>query len=1126
MTAPDNVPPTVNSDSYDTDEDVPLTTTVATGVLLNDFDSDGGTLLVTPVAVSGPSHGSLTLNSDGSFTYTPFASYVGPDSFIYNVTDGQGGSSQGTVDIMVETNLAPTAVDDNYNTSMDVPLAITPAAGVLQNDSDPDGDLLNVTTTPMAGPANGSLTLSDDGSFTYTPFTAYVGPDSFTYEVTDEHGASDQGMVNIDVGGGGNIPPLAIDDNYDTPMDVPLNATMATGLLQNDTDSDADPLIVTLTPITGPTNGSLALNSDGSFDYTPFTAYVGPDSFIYEVTDGQGGSDQAMVNINVGGGGNIPPTAVDDDYNTPVDVPLNVPVATGVLLNDSDSDGDPLNVTITPIVGPTNGSLTLDSDGSFDYTPFTAYSGPDSFTYEVTDGQGGSDQGMVNLTVGNVSPLAMHDSYNTIENTLLTATPATGVLFNDSDIDGGSLNVNPTPVSSPGNGSLTLNSDGSFTYTPSPAFTGFDSFDYEVTDGQGGASIATAVIAVTGPGADVLTATGPVGMITPLLMNLTAADTLINQTTVKAISDSMDATLTNQGTVYIENSFSLTGDGVSHENAVGAVINIDSMASFSISGTSSSFTNNGSIVLHGIPGVTASTTILDSTVDSFTNSSSGIISGTGTWMLDNLTDNGSISIGSSPGSFTLDGDLTKGASSSFQVELAGLEAGIDYDQLVVTGTAKIAGKLNVSLLKDFQPTAGSNFLVLVAGVLAGSFGEANGLDVSDSIVLDISLVNDNVELVGVEVDQVGSAGHDIITGTAALPDVIVGGPGDDVIEGISGEDILYGQDGDDQFTVDAQFKRIDGGAGIDRIELPESVDYRTFEGLRIERIEILDLTDADADSIDLDADAIRNIVDGDNELTAINNSLVVLGNQGDVVRVFGEFLPNGLVSLDVDSSGAHTFDIFTEGDVSVLIPKTIMLEVNRADATVDVYGSAGSDSIVGSDGSDLLKGNAGNDTLDGRLGADRLFAGRGDDVLIDDRADVRIDGGAGIDTLIFNGTLDLSNVGNLSGLEIIDMTGGGGDTLQLDLADIFTLASDNGLDELLSDGRLKLIVNGDEDDKVSLSGVGDLLAGNDLSSGLDAEGITQGELITLQGSDYIPFTRADITLLINTDLYESTFHDI
>ena len=1126
VTAPANVPPTVSNDFYDTDEDVPLTTAPATGVLLNDFDSDGGTLLVTPVPVSGPSHGSLTLNSDGSFTYTPDASYVGADSFIYNVTDGQGGSSQGTVDIMVETNLPPTAVDDNYNTSMDVPLAITMAAGVLQNDSDPEGDLLNVTTTPIAGPTNGSLTLNSDGSFTYTPFTAYVGPDSFTYEVTDEHGASDQGMVNIDVGGGGNIPPLAIDDDYDTPMDVPLNVTMATGLLQNDSDSDADPLIVTLTPITGPTNGSLTLNSDGSFDYTPFTAYVGPDSFTYEVTDGQGGSDQAIVNINVGGGGNMPPTAVNDDYNTPVDVPLNVPMATGVLLNDSDPDGDPLNVTVTPIVGPTYGSLTLNSDGSFDYTPFAAYSGPDSFTYEVTDGQGGSDHGMVNLIVGNVPPLVTHDSYNTIEDTLLTTTPATGVLLNDSDIDGGSLNVNPTPVSSPVNGSVTLNSDGSFTYTPSPTFTGLDSFDYEVTDGQGGSSIATAVIAVTGPGADVLTATGPVGMITPLLMNLTAADTLINQTTVKAISDSMDATLTNQGTVYIENSFSLTGDGVSHENALGAVINIDSAASFSISGTSSSFTNNGTIVLHGIPGVTSSTTILDSTVDSFTNSSSGIISGTGTWTLDNLTDNGSISIGSSPGLLTLDGDLTKGISSSLDVELAGSRAGIDYDQLVVTGTAKIGGKLNVSLLKDFLPSAGNNFLVLVAGVLTGSFGEANGLDVSDSIVLDMREVNDHVELVGVEVDQLGTAGHDVLIGTAGSQDVIVGGSGNDIIEGISGADILYGQDGNDVFAVATDFKRIDGGAGIDRVALPESVDYRTVEGVRIERIEVLDLNDADADSIELDADAIRTMVDGDNELTGINNSLVVLGNQGDVVRVFGEFLPNGFMNLDADGSGSQNFDVFTEGDVSVLIPKSIVLEVNRIDASLDVYGSAGNDAITGSDADDLLNGNAGNDILDGRFGADRLFGGSGDDVLIDDRADLSIDGGSGVDTLLFTGTLDLGNVDNLTGIEVIDMTGAGSDTLQLDLADIFALATDNGLDDLLSDGKVKLMVNGDEDDKVSLNGVGNLRAGNDISSGLIAQGITQGDLVTLQGEDYLPFTKADITLLISTDLYGSTLPEI
>ena len=133
--------------------------------------------------VSGPSHGTLTLNPNGSFTYTPVANYAGPDSFTYRASDGTAQSPAATVTLAISaTNDAPTATADAYATSEDVPL-IVPAPGVLSNDGDVDGQPL--TAVLVSGPAHGALTLQANGAFTYTPVANYNGSDSFTYRASD-----------------------------------------------------------------------------------------------------------------------------------------------------------------------------------------------------------------------------------------------------------------------------------------------------------------------------------------------------------------------------------------------------------------------------------------------------------------------------------------------------------------------------------------------------------------------------------------------------------------------------------------------------------------------------------------------------------------------------------------------------------------------------------------------------------------------------------------------------------------------------------------------------------------------------------------------------------------------------
>ena len=175
-----NTAPTAGDNSYSTDEDTTLNVP-APGVLGNDTDPDGDSL--NAVLQSGPGDGTLTLNSNGSFTYTPDPGFFGSDSFTYRASDGSANSNTATVTITVnEVNTAPTAGDNSYSTDEDTTLNV-PAPGVLGNDTDPDGDSLNAVL--QSGPGDGSLSLNSNGGFTYTPNNNFNGSDSFSYRAND-----------------------------------------------------------------------------------------------------------------------------------------------------------------------------------------------------------------------------------------------------------------------------------------------------------------------------------------------------------------------------------------------------------------------------------------------------------------------------------------------------------------------------------------------------------------------------------------------------------------------------------------------------------------------------------------------------------------------------------------------------------------------------------------------------------------------------------------------------------------------------------------------------------------------------------------------------------------------------
>lgn len=177
-----NAVPVTVTETYSTAEDTPFSALSAQGVLANDSDPEGQVL--TAQLVASVQHGALTLNGDGSFHYSPATNYFGADSFTYRAFDGIRNSAVTTVSITVTpVNDPPVAVGDNFRAALDTLLTVPAASGVLANDSDPENSPL--TAQLVSSTTHGVLSLNSDGSFTYMPATGYLGPDNFTYRISD-----------------------------------------------------------------------------------------------------------------------------------------------------------------------------------------------------------------------------------------------------------------------------------------------------------------------------------------------------------------------------------------------------------------------------------------------------------------------------------------------------------------------------------------------------------------------------------------------------------------------------------------------------------------------------------------------------------------------------------------------------------------------------------------------------------------------------------------------------------------------------------------------------------------------------------------------------------------------------
>lgn len=330
--------------------------------------------------------GTTTADGGGNWTYT--TTELADGSYDFTAETGKGKSKElsGTYTVEIDgANTPPAAADDSVTTSEDTPVTLN----VLTNDSDADGNALSVTS--VTAPSNGSVTFNANGTVTYTPDANWSGTASFTYQISDGNGGTDTATVTVTVDPV-NDAPTAAADSASTAEDTPVSHNVLT----NDSDPDGDSL--SLVAVADPAHGSVSFAANGTITYTPDANWSGTDTVQYTVSDGTDTST-GILTVTVDPA-NDPPVAGDDSASTERDMA----VILSVLANDSDPDGDAL--TVTGATDGSSGTVTNNGDGTLTYNPNAGFSGVDTFTYTVSDRNGGQDTATVTVTVADSPPPA------------------------------------------------------------------------------------------------------------------------------------------------------------------------------------------------------------------------------------------------------------------------------------------------------------------------------------------------------------------------------------------------------------------------------------------------------------------------------------------------------------------------------------------------------------------------------------------------------------------------------------------------------------------------------------------------------------------------------------------------
>ncbi|MEH7506997.1 tandem-95 repeat protein, partial [Priestia megaterium] len=444
-----------------------VTTTINLPVTSSIPASDPDNVTLTYTLQQNPDNGTAVINQDGTFVYTPNNNFIGNDQFTILITDPEGATALSTIFVTVlETNGTTTSQDLQISTDEDTPVTNQVIATNVNGNP-----LVYTIENP---PINGVVTIdSNTGIFTYTPNANFNGSDAFVVYITDNLGGNATASVIVTVipiNDSPIVPNYQLTTNEDTPVTSMVIAT----------DIDGNQLAYSLQ--NAPVNGIVNVGLDGMYTYTPNANFNGTDQFTVLVSDGQGGTAVSTITITI-----LP---VNDPPVGPVVVTLvtNEDTAVSSQITAFDPDGEVLTYSLQD--PPTNGVAVVNPDGTFTYTPNGNYNGPDTFTVLISDPSGAFIVTNVFVTVIPVNDAPVVPNYEFVinEDTSLSSQVVA------TDVDGNPLTYGL--LTGPANGTVVVNPDGTYTYTPNENYNGVDSFSVVVSDGQGGTAVSTITITI------------------------------------------------------------------------------------------------------------------------------------------------------------------------------------------------------------------------------------------------------------------------------------------------------------------------------------------------------------------------------------------------------------------------------------------------------------------------------------------------------------------------------------------------------------------------------------------------------------------------------------------------------